>query len=98
LGYDVTSCLCDETDVVFDDYLDLITLPIFYIGAAGGTGSSGEFTLTLTASNDLKSHIVTLAPADATHRDFGHAGLFMSEQATNLVWDPLRIWLQQHQD
>lgn len=97
MSYDVASCLCDETEVIFDDYLAQITLPIFYVGAAGGTGSSGEYTLTLTASNDISSHIVTLTP-ETPYRDFGHADLFMAAEASTLVWEPIRVWLDQHQE
>lgn len=94
--FDVLTCLCNEVDVSFDDYLDQITVPIFYLGAAGGTGYQGEYSLTLTSSDDVTSHIVTLEPEERRFVDFGHADLFLASEASTLVWEPLRQWLVAH--
>jgi len=98
VGLDVSSCLCNEQDVSFDDHLKQITLPIFYLGAAGGTGSSGEYTLTLTSSTDINTHIISKETYENRFRDFGHGDLFMADEASSLVWEPLAQWLTMHGD
>ena len=98
VALDATTCLCNEKDVVFDDYLDQISLPIFYLGAAGGTGTAGEYTMSLTTSNDVSSHIVTMETHENNFRDFGHADLFLADDASTLAWDPLAQWLLSHGD
>ncbi len=92
--YELSACSCDEEDVSFDDYVSEISVPIFYIGANGGTGEVGEFSATITASNDISSHVVSLG-VDATV-DFGHADLWMGYDANILVWEELRGWLVNH--
>ncbi len=96
IGYDVTSCLCNEDDVSFDDFTDQINIPILYIGAAGATGYAGEYSLGLTASDDVSSHVVTLQSNDQSYVDFGHGDLFLAEDAGTLVWGVLNQWLAEH--
>lgn len=88
-------CYCDVEDVSIDDYLDKIRVPIFYLGAGGGFGEYGIYSTSLTASNDISSHIAHI-PGAARAADFGHADLFMGNDAASLAWEPLAVWLLGH--
>ncbi len=94
LLYEFYSCMGNEENVSFDDHLGDIALPIFYLGAGGGGGSMGEYTGTLTASTDITNYIVTVNADRAL--DFGHADLFLSRDASILVWQVLYNWLISH--
>ena len=92
--YEFNAVNCSFYDVTFDDYLNLISVPIFYIGAGGGTGMAGYHTSTLTASTDTTNHLVSLA---APAIDFGHIDTWLADDASGLVWSPLRDWIVDHQ-
>jgi pimeloyl-ACP methyl ester carboxylesterase len=94
LDTDTVSCF----DVVapFDEHLGKITLPILYVGAAGGTGRDGYYALTRTASKDITKFTVQLQPDDGQGIDFGHADLFTATNADTLVWQPILDWLVAH--
>lgn len=77
----------------YDDHLADITLPVLYVGAAGGMGEHGVYTTTLLGSNDVTVQIVNLAPAEAEALDFGHADLIWANNAEDLVWEPIYNWL-----
>jgi hypothetical protein len=94
--YDARSCLCNEVDVAFDDYVGVITLPILYIGAGGAFGSLGDHTSSLTWSTDITNYTVNVQPADQRIIDYGHADLFLASNAPTLVWKPLYQWLVNH--
>jgi hypothetical protein len=93
-GYEVRACLCDEEDVSFDDHLMEISLPIFYLGAGGGFGTLGQHTASLTASAAIETVVVSTQPE--RYKDFGHADLFVANDAPGLAWEPLRQWLLGH--
>lgn len=93
-NYDSRACICGEEDVAFDDNLRRITVPILYLGAGGATGSYGHYTASLTASQDITNHTISLRTPPAL--DFGHGDLMLANQAPALVWEPLRQWLAGH--
>jgi hypothetical protein len=80
----------------FDDHLDDVTLPVLYVGAAGGFGRTGLYSLTLLGSTDISSDIVGFYPPAQTALDFGHVDLFFARDAAQLVWSPIEQWLAQH--
>ncbi len=90
--YEINLAACDEADVLFDDHLGAISVPILYIGAAGGLGAGGVFSTTLTGSRDVRHHVVHI-PGSPPLLDYGHADLFLARNAPELVWNPLRDWL-----
>ena len=90
---DINACLCNEEEVTIDDHLGEIKVPILYLGAAGGFGEQGLFTSSLTKSNDITEHIVNLK---FNQRSFGHADLFMANDAAELAWEVMRQWLVGH--
>lgn len=94
--YDFRACQCDEEESSLDDYLGEISIPILYLGAGGGFGMLGEYTSTLTASTDISGHVVSLQPPANRNMDFGHADMFLGEDAAVLVWGVLYKWLINH--
>lgn len=85
--------LCNEADSPYDDYLSEITIPVLYVGAAGGFGEYGLETLKRLGSTDSSSLIIRLHAPGARDVEFGHADLFMADNARDLVWQPVRKWL-----
>ncbi len=96
---DADAASCDDpaiVDVSFDDHLDDIKVPIFYVGADGGFGYYGIYTTTLLGSTDVTTHVVDLQPASAPLAELGHADLFIAANAETLVWQPMLTWIQGH--
>lgn len=87
---------CEQNDVAFDDHLDDITVPVFYIGAGGGFGEYGIYTTTLLGSTDVTTLVINKVPAAARILDYGHADLFLANDAQTLVWKPLLSWIRAH--
>ena len=96
LWQEIDAVNCTSLGVSFDDYLNLISVPILYIGARGGSGSeAGYYTSSLTASSDITNQLVSVN--DDITLDFGHVDMWVGDNADNLVWSNLRIWLKNHQ-
>jgi len=87
---------CNDIDVPYDDHLADIKVPVLYMGAEGGFGHFGLYTTTLLGSTDVTTHVVNLTPAPARLLDFGHADLWLSDQAPTLVWQPIASWIASH--
>ena len=94
LSYDYGACACNEEDVSFDDHLNAITIPVFYLGADGAMGSHGEYSTSLTSSTDITKYIVSVNEDRSI--DFGHADLFLGRNADELCWSVLYSWLITH--
>jgi hypothetical protein len=92
--YEFYACNCNEEDVRYDDHIREISLPIFYLGSGGSSGTLGYYTSNLTASSDITNYTVSVT--DDRSIDFGHADLWMGRDADKLVWEPLRKWLVKH--
>lgn len=88
--------VCDQTDVAFDDHLEDITVPVLYVGAGGGFGEYGVYSTQLLGSADVTVHIVNKVPAAQRVVDYGHADLFLANDAQALVWQPVLSWIQTH--
>jgi len=93
---DADTATCEATNVLWDDHLGEITVPVYYIGAGGGFGETGVYTTTLLGSTDVTTNIVHQVPSTQRLLDFGHADLFLASDAEQLVWQPLLAWLQAH--
>jgi hypothetical protein len=65
--------------------------PLFYVGAAGGFGTTGLYSTTLASSRNVQTRIVSFT--DDHTRDFGHADMLFSPTAEREVWQPLLAWL-----
>ncbi|UJH67854.1 hypothetical protein [Allomuricauda sp. SCSIO 65647] len=73
-----------------------IKVPVLYLGAQGGYGNDAVFSTTLLGSTDVSVEIVTKFPDGPRILDYGHADLFMADDAPELVWRPLKDWLVSH--
>lgn len=80
----------------FDDHLNDITVPVLYVGAGGGFGRYGLYSLTLLGSKDVSTHIVSFYPPAQAAFDFGHVDLFYARNAQALVWTAIYNWLVVH--
>jgi hypothetical protein len=89
-------CGTPGRDARFADHLGDVTVPILYMGAAGGFGPWGEYTTTLTASKDVTIHIAQMLPDAQQSEDYGHGDLVAAKDAENLVWQPILNWLKAH--
>jgi hypothetical protein len=98
MEYDTNTISCGATQTPFDNHLSDITVPVLYVGAGGGFGPNGLYTLTFLGSQDVSSLIVSFYPPDQAALDFGHADLFNAQDADDLVWSPIYQWLSLHQE
>jgi hypothetical protein len=87
---------CDQVDVPFDDFLDQVTVPVMYVGAAGGIAPTGDRTLEMLGSNDVTLLTPQFYPPEATLLDIGHVDIFTSQVAVDLVWQPILDWVEAH--
>lgn len=85
--------VCEATDVPFDDHLGDITVPVLYIGAAGGFGDYGVYTTTLLGSTDVTTLVVQKLDSSQRLFDYGHADLFLAHDAEAEVWQPMLEWI-----
>jgi len=93
---DADAATCETTDVLFDDHLSDITVPVFYIGAGGGFGEYGIYTTTLLGSTDVTTLVINKVPSTQRLFDYGHADLFLAHDADDLVWQPMLNWITSH--
>jgi hypothetical protein len=91
---DADASTCEATDVLFDDHLSSITVPVLYIGAGGGFGELGIYTTTLLGSTDVTTRIIHKVPSTQRLFDYGHADLFLASDAEQLVWRPVLEWVR----
>ena len=84
----------DAAPVPYDDHLRQIKVPVFYVGAGGGAGQYGAYTLTLLGGSDKKTLIVSTGPNP--YLDYGHADLLWANNAKNLAWIPVSAWIAAH--
>ncbi len=92
---DGEAIMCSES-TPYDDYLDQIETPVFYVGAAGGFGAYGEYVLELLGSTDKQSLIVRLYPTEAVALDYGHIDPLFADNAEDKVWMPIFKWIKRH--
>lgn len=86
---------CD-VDVAGFDHVDQIKVPILYVGAAGGFGESGYYSLTLTGSDDISYFTVRILPYKKRVFDFAHGDVIAANDAETLVWKPILNWILTH--
>jgi hypothetical protein len=95
-AYDLGALSCDEVDLPYDDHLGDITIPIMYVGGAGGTGVVGEYMLTLIGSTDISSLVVRERQIGEELLDYGHIDLLIADNAQDLVWSEVLDWIESH--
>lgn len=82
------------TNPPIDDHLADIRIPIFYVGAAGGFGEYGRYTLTLTQSSDPRA-VVHSAGGDIAS-DTGHGDLLFGRDAPSKVWPAIASFVREY--
>ena len=82
--------------VPYDDRLRDVKVPVLYVGAAGGVGRYGEHSLTLLGSRDVTKLNVSTLPEAARALDYGHADIFLADDARVRVWKPVLQWIRTH--
>ncbi len=87
---------CGDIDVPYDDRLHEVKVPVLYVGAAGGVGRYGEHSVSLLGSRDVTIHIAGTRPAPERAADYGHADLFLADDARARVWKPMLQWIRAH--
>jgi len=86
----------NKYDSPFDDHIGQVTIPIFNLSAAGGTGESSKYWVGLTGSTDVTHLIPSMETPDNILEDFGHIDIFTAYNAESLAWAPLLNWLNSH--
>jgi len=94
--YEVAASICGEEDLPYNDHLAEITVPVLYVGAAGGWGEYGLYVTTLLGSTDVTSHIIQLHPPEEVLLDFGHSDIHSAENAVSLVFPAIANWIENH--
>jgi len=95
--YELSASACPSKDVSYDDHLEDIKLPIFYISAEGGEGPNPDYTGSLTQSSDI-THFHVIDPGREIQFNFGHADIWMGYDAKDLMWVHLYDWLIDHSE
>ncbi|MEJ2720733.1 MAG: hypothetical protein P8181_06275, partial [bacterium] len=96
--YEMATAQCGAVDSPYDDHFGDITVPVLYVGAAGGLGFYGVYNTTLLGSADVTVHIVSFEPPENALLDFGHVDMFTSSVAEQDVWQPILLWIEDHSD
>jgi hypothetical protein len=78
------------------DHLAQVTVPVFYLGAAGGFGDHGRYTLSQLGSRDVTVQVVRRLAAADEASDYGHADLLYADDAATQAWSPLLGWIRNH--
>ena len=93
---DTLAMWCGAPNVPYDDYLHEVKVPVLYVGAAGGFGDYGLHSLGQLGSTDVKQLVVKRLPDANRALDYGHADLWMADDAAATVWTPVLDWLRSH--
>lgn len=91
---EASDIMCDVAPSAFDDRLRAITVPVLYVGAAGGFGTSGLYSLRLLGSRDVSQHVVRLMPVGKETLDFAHVDMWHARNADELLWGRIHRWLR----
>lgn len=89
---DLEAILSNNTNK-FADHLSDIKIPIFYIGAAGGIGEYGQYTVDQIGSNDKTTKMVSI-PGLPGEINYGHIDLIFARDAAEEVWLPIVQWIK----
>jgi hypothetical protein len=91
---EIEQLACGEVDLPYDDQLGQVQVPVLYVGAGGGFGEEGLPSLSLLGSTDVSSLLVSAFPPELRILDYGHADLWLAEDAGARAWTPILAWLQ----
>jgi pimeloyl-ACP methyl ester carboxylesterase len=77
----------------YADKLGDVSIPVFYIAAAGGVGDYGQYTVNQIGSKDKTVKIMTI-PDMPRELNYGHVDLLFAINAREEVWEPIAQWLK----
>ena len=97
LAAEAEGITCGDSTTGIDTHLGAIDVPVLYVGAGGGDGRAGLYTLSLLGSKDVETKIISFQPAAQAALDFGHGDLFYARNADRFVWEPMFQWLSDEQ-
>jgi hypothetical protein len=98
LELETNAIQCGDGRPEFSNHLGQIRVPVFHVGAGGGEGKYGLYTLTLLGSDDVSHHIVRFYPPAQYALDYGHYDLFTARNAQDAVWSRILAWLMSHEE
>ncbi|WP_157775346.1 hypothetical protein [Melittangium boletus] len=87
---------CGTPKLPYTDRLKHVKVPVLYVGAEGGTGRFGHYSVSQLGSKDVSFHLVQRLQDGARALDFGHADLFLATDADKNVWPRITDWLSRH--
>lgn len=90
---DLLIVFCDDGRSEIDDHLFDITVPVLYIGAAGGNQDFGLATFPFLGSTELASILLAVEPAGRELFDIGHGDILAMRDGAALVWQPALDWI-----
>jgi hypothetical protein len=93
---DYYAVTCGDVSFPFDKHLKGVSVPVLYVGAGGGFGTLGLYTLTLLGSEDVQQHIVSFYPPEKAALDYGHDDPLTARNAKDVVWSKILHWLEDH--
>lgn len=97
MEYDIAVIGCDQEDSPHDDYLSLIEVPVFFLGAGGGFGDGMDYTASLlTGCSDVTLLNVQLQTPKLL--DIGHCDIFTAEISQQEFWTPILQWIEAHEE
>lgn len=94
LQIDVFQVRCGEVDVPFDDHLGEITLPVLFVGSAGGLGRSGLASTEDLTGAELTAEVVAVRPPEEEAFDLGHLDPLLATDADELFWQKILDWVE----
>jgi hypothetical protein len=89
-------CLCDDPEIgdsPHDDYLDLVDIPVLYVGADGSFAHYADALLQRLGGDDKEKLIVTGTYPYYDTSGYGHADLYFGEDADEDFWLPMLQWI-----
>jgi pimeloyl-ACP methyl ester carboxylesterase len=92
--FELNALQCNELDLLYDDHLAEVKVPLLYVGARGGFGEHGDYSTTLLGSRDVTTMTITLLPEQPL--DFAHSDLFWADNAPTVAWEPIYQWMRRH--
>jgi hypothetical protein len=91
---DLDSIWCGDAPRPVPDHLADIHVPLFYLGAKGGFGDHGLYTVAQVGSSDVTTLVVSAPDAPQEREDWGHGDLLYGDDAPQLAWQPLAAWVK----
>lgn len=74
-------------------HLGDITVPVLYVGYAGGFGKEGLYTTTLLGSTDVTTLVIRMLSEAEAKDDFGHGDWMSARDTVALFRDPVWQWI-----